>query len=153
MSDLTRGCVVRMKETSGLVGYGNEQCVSSVCEPLGTLSLFGHNQHYKIYDVAEIVERPLAKDAEIARLESRLRDRQNAVDHAVDYGKRKDTEIAELKAAIEQFWDLMAESYGVSELHLNGDIAAWDWLLDNEWLSKLAALKEDAAIAAVGDKP
>ncbi len=55
---LIRGCVVRMKSSSGLVGYGNEQCVSSVCDPLETLSLFGHNQHYKIYDVAEVIEYP-----------------------------------------------------------------------------------------------
>lgn len=53
---LMRGSVVMMKASSGLVGYGNEQCVSSICEPLGTLSLFGHNQHYKIYDVAKITE-------------------------------------------------------------------------------------------------
>ena len=59
--DITRGCVVMMKASSGLRGYGNEQCVSSVCEPLGTISLFGHNQHYKIYDVAKIIEYPNAE--------------------------------------------------------------------------------------------
>ena len=48
---LTKGCVVMMKSSSKLVGYGNPQCVSSVCEPLGTISLYGHNQHYKDYDV------------------------------------------------------------------------------------------------------
>jgi len=70
---LTRGCVVKMKASSGLVGYGNEQCVSGVCEPLGTLSLFGHNQHYKTYDVAEIVEYPeraTDHDAQPEQLES-----------------------------------------------------------------------------------
>lgn len=64
--ELTRGCVVKMKASSGLVGYGNEQCVSSVCEPLGTLSLFGHNEHYKLYDVAEIVEHPATAEIRLA---------------------------------------------------------------------------------------
>ena len=53
--ELKRGCVVFMKASSGLTGYGNEQCVSSVCEPLGTVSLFGHNQHYKIYDIDKVI--------------------------------------------------------------------------------------------------
>lgn len=56
--ELTRGCIVRMSASSGVVGYGNKQCVSGVCEPLGTLSLFGHNPHYKISDVVEIFEYP-----------------------------------------------------------------------------------------------
>jgi len=55
---ITKGCVVYMSSKSGCVGYGNPQCVSSVCEPLGEISLYGHNQHYKIYDVREIIEYP-----------------------------------------------------------------------------------------------
>ena len=43
-----------------------------------------------------------AKDAEIERLQSRLRDRQNALDHAIDYGHRKDAEIERLRDALER---------------------------------------------------
>ena len=56
---LTRGCVVKLKASSGLIGHGNVQCVSNVCEPLGTISLYGHNEHYKITDVREVIEYPL----------------------------------------------------------------------------------------------
>lgn len=66
--ELTRGCVVFMKASSGLTGYGNGQCVSSVCKELGTVSLFGHNQHYKIYDIDRIVEYPPSQ----AELEAEL---------------------------------------------------------------------------------
>ena len=47
-----------MKASSGLTGYGNGQCVSGVCEVLGTVSLYGHNQDYKIYDIDRVVEYP-----------------------------------------------------------------------------------------------
>ena len=50
-----KGDVVYMSKDSGCIGYGNPQCVSSVCEPLGEIGLYGHNQHYKIYDIKEIV--------------------------------------------------------------------------------------------------
>jgi hypothetical protein len=30
---------------------------------------------------------------------------------------------------------LMGESEGVTGLHLNGEVATWDWLLANEWLA------------------
>jgi hypothetical protein len=56
---LVKGCVVQMKAESGLPGYGNPQCVSSVCEPLGTIVLYGHNQHYRSYDVEKVLEYPL----------------------------------------------------------------------------------------------
>lgn len=61
---LTKGCVVMMKSNSGLVGYGNPQCVSSICEPLGTISLYGHNQHYKDYDVEKIIDYPFIESKE-----------------------------------------------------------------------------------------
>jgi hypothetical protein len=63
---LVRGCVVMMKAGSGCIGYGNAQCVSDVCEPLGTISLFGHNQHYKDYDVATVLEYPFIETDEQA---------------------------------------------------------------------------------------
>ncbi|HUX46575.1 MAG TPA: hypothetical protein VMV58_01055, partial [Desulfosporosinus sp.] len=57
--ELKKGCVVFMKASSGLTGYGNAQCVSEVHhESLGTISLYGHNQHYKTYDIDKIVEYP-----------------------------------------------------------------------------------------------
>lgn len=47
-----------------------------------------------------------------------------------------DNNTAEQKlAAIRQSMrDLMAESYGVAGLHLNGEVATWDWLIENNWL-------------------
>ena len=54
----SKGCVVFMKEKSGLTGYGNPQCISDVCEALGEIGLYGHNLHYKIYDIDRIVEYP-----------------------------------------------------------------------------------------------
>ena len=38
--------------------------------------------------------------AEVERLTSRLRDRQNALDHAIDYGHRMDRRIAKLEVAL-----------------------------------------------------
>jgi hypothetical protein len=55
---IEKGCVVLMKRSSGLVGYGNPQCVSEVIEGLGEISLYGHNQLYKTYDVEKILEYP-----------------------------------------------------------------------------------------------
>jgi len=58
--ELSKGCVVFMKGSSGLIGYGNPQCVSDVHhKSLGTISLYGHNQHYKTYDIDRIVEYPV----------------------------------------------------------------------------------------------
>ena len=54
--NLKKGSVVFMSPESGLKGYGNPQCVSHVCEPLGEIGLYGHNQHYKIHHVLKIVD-------------------------------------------------------------------------------------------------
>ncbi len=56
---LTKGCVVVMAGRSGMPGYGNAQCVQEVCEPLGTVSLYGHNEYYNIRDINKIVEYPI----------------------------------------------------------------------------------------------
>ena len=56
---LVKGCVVMMESSSGMKGYGDSQCVKSVCEPLSEISLYGHNQHYKIWDVKNILEYPI----------------------------------------------------------------------------------------------
>jgi hypothetical protein len=41
-----------------------------------------------------------------------------------------------------QINDLIAESRGVDGLHLNGDLADWDWLINNKWLEALASQEE-----------
>lgn len=43
-------------------------------------------------------------------------------------------------AVIEELTILINESHGVDGLHLNGDVADWDWLMNNQWLEKYAAL-------------
>lgn len=58
MKDLKKGSVVLMAAKSKLQGWGNPQCVESVCEPLGEISLYGHNQHYKIHHICKIIESP-----------------------------------------------------------------------------------------------
>lgn len=58
---LTPGCTVYMSSNSGCIGYGNIQCVNGVCEPLGEISLYGHNQNYKIDDIKKIVSYPIAE--------------------------------------------------------------------------------------------
>ncbi len=42
-----------------------------------------------------------------------------------------------------QLNDLINDSHGVSGLHLNGDEAPWDWLIDNGWLAALAEIEKD----------
>ena len=44
---------------------------------------------------------------------------------------------------VKQLNDLINESRGVIGLHLNGDEAGWDWLIENEWLSALAEIDKD----------
>lgn len=61
---LTRGCIVFMKSSSGLKGYGNEQCISSVIND-ETISLFGHNEHYHIYDIREVIYYPSSHESEV----------------------------------------------------------------------------------------
>ena len=41
----------------------------------------------------------------------------------------------ELSAARQSILGLMADSEGVAGLHKNGDLADWEWLIDNGWLS------------------
>ena len=42
----------------------------------------------------------------------------------------------------QQLLDLMSESTGVTDLHRNGDVAEWEWLIDNGWLSMWAEAPE-----------
>ncbi len=78
MDELKKGSVVFMKASSGLVGYGNVQCVSSVFgASLDTISLYGHNQHYKTHDIDKIVESPkvspwVSVDVELPKARKRV---------------------------------------------------------------------------------
>lgn len=45
-------------------------------------------------------------------------------------------QAGKLEAIVEEFDGLVANSRGVVGLHLNHDIAEWDWLLHNKWLDK-----------------
>lgn len=58
---ITKGCVVKMRASSKLPGYGNAQCISDVIEELSTVSLYGHNQHYKIWDIESVIEYPFVE--------------------------------------------------------------------------------------------
>ena len=67
--ELKKGCVVFMKASSGLVGYGNAQCVREVHHE--TISLYGHNQHFNTYDIDRVVEHP---DAELQAENAKLKE-------------------------------------------------------------------------------
>lgn len=43
--------------------------------------------------------------------------------------------IAALRAVLADLDGLMEESKGVAGLHLNGDLASWEWLESNNWLN------------------
>ena len=75
---LNKGCIVLMKKESGLVGYGNPQCISNYCEELGTISLYGHNQHYKDYHVDKIIE-CLRDDSTIDQLQIELAGKEEVI--------------------------------------------------------------------------
>jgi hypothetical protein len=90
--------VVKMKSSSGMDGWGNPQCVSSYCEPLGTVFLFGHNQGYHDYDVLEIVEHPedrtpatrIIGEPWIEVAASRMRAGEDEAAVMLDYGYTRD---------------------------------------------------------------
>lgn len=46
------------------------------------------------------------------------------------------------KEILSEVYDLMNESDGVAGLHLNGEVATWDWLLDHGWLPTVAKLNQ-----------
>jgi hypothetical protein len=45
-------------------------------------------------------------------------------------------ETQQLKEMIDEMRDVMHGSTGVAGLHLNGETATWEWLVENGWLSK-----------------
>jgi len=65
----------------------------------------------------------------------------------VDALKSKLTALQkERNEMVEEVRNLINNSHGVDGLHLNGDIADWDWLLEN-WLPLF-----DKAISTLGEK-
>lgn len=53
------------------------------------------------------------------------------------------TALEEQRAKVlREVYDLMNESDGVAGLHLNGEVATWDWLLDHGWLPTVAKLNQ-----------
>jgi hypothetical protein len=87
-TELKRGCVVFMKRESGLIGWGNAQCVSWVSPEINKLSLYGHNEHYETYDVEKIVESP----PDISELVGALRELCDLKNHKDTIGKDADYE-------------------------------------------------------------
>ena len=57
---------------------------------------------------------------------------------AVDHIDALTEQLKALRADVEA---LVRESTGVVGLHLNGDVATWEWLMENGWLNALAALE------------
>jgi hypothetical protein len=98
MDKLTKGCIVMMKSSSRMEGYGNPQCISSVCEPLDTISLYGHNQHYKIWDIEKVLEYPVNN-----KLVEALKDFLNLTikNHSQSKLFREQLESGELKKRLE----------------------------------------------------
>lgn len=92
--------------------------------------------------IKKLCERLSEKDARIKELEEENKIRIDIdiqeckkID-ALEIEKQKlKAELDEAKEVIMQYNDVIENSRGVAGLHLNGDIAEWDWLKE-EWLSK-----------------
>lgn len=51
--------------------------------------------------------------------------------------ERLELRVQQLESIIDEFADLVNNSDGVYGLHLNGDLATWKELMDNNWLKYL----------------
>jgi len=80
--------------------------------------------------------------AENERLTALRKEDRNDMQRLSDQLDYLSDQNAKLQAVVDDLQGLIAESTGVVGLHLNGDFASWDWLMDNEWLESLAALEE-----------
>ena len=69
---LERGCEVRVSKDFGIQGYENVQCVKRYSEALGEVSLYGHNECGKSYNVVEIVGLPI-NFQDVLRAAARMR--------------------------------------------------------------------------------
>lgn len=54
---------------------------------------------------------------------------------------RLEQKVENRQKVIKEFDILIAESFGVSGLHHNGDIADWSWLMENGWLTDYKELE------------
>lgn len=102
--ELKQGCVVFMNESSGLTGWGNAQCVSSVMVPLGEIGLYGHNQIYSMSDIDKIVSYPCEE------LIAKLQKQSDLLTLGLLQEKRKVTALLE---ALEMFIALDGNKEGI----------------------------------------
>jgi hypothetical protein len=58
-----------------------------------------------------------------------------------------------LRALVRDLDALISDSHGVAGLHLNGDLATWDWLTESEWLGSLAKARALASGAPEASPP
>ena len=86
MEELNRGDIVKLKPNA-CEGWGNEQCISNVCEPLNQISLFGHNQHIRTGDIDKVIQ---SRTAPIDVKEQILHDYSIYGVHITQDGKRID---------------------------------------------------------------
>lgn len=55
--------------------------------------------------------------------------------------KQAEAQRDKLAGVAKQLNDLINESHGVIGLHLNGDEASWDWLIENGWLDTVTEIE------------
>lgn len=79
-------------------------------------------------------ERDEIKGSVMARYDLGLRD-------------RAERRLGEMRESLRA---LMAESHGVAGLHRNGEVADWEWLIDNGWLPDFASPAQAAPINPCG---
>ena len=75
---------------------------------------------------------------ELEATERRNNDLHKVIDNLSDSLYSTERKLAEAEKVIGQFCDIYNESEGVTGLHLNGEVATWEWLRDNEWLDSLS---------------
>lgn len=111
--------------------FGNT-CVDDLSLKWGGSALNYKSELRERIEQLEIVGEEIAQDRNTAndRL-SEARKRITLLESESCEGGIKDAVIAELTG-------LINESHGVDGLHLNGDLADWDWLMNNQWLEKYA---------------
>ena len=56
---LEKGVEVFVNSNFGIQGYGNVQCVRTYTQELGSISLYGHNENGKDYNVIKILGKPI----------------------------------------------------------------------------------------------
>jgi len=55
--------------------------------------------------------------------------------------RQLENKLQKYKDVVGEITDLINESSGVTGLHLNGEMADWDWLMNNTWLEALNQLE------------